>query len=97
MQAAPGAPLVVIESELLLHLLVRLLAAPARLDRAGELAQRGRDRVPLRPPGRGLLRRRQAHVGGIDLLRGEDPDRPRERACGEPPAELGARAVAGVR
>src|SRR3712207_3859819 len=35
-QAGPGPPLEVVEAEFLLHLLVRLLADPARLDRRRE-------------------------------------------------------------
>ena len=37
-QAAPRTPLVVIQPQLLLHLLMRLLARPARLDRSGQPA-----------------------------------------------------------
>src|SRR5690242_2439907 len=40
-QAGPGAALEVVEAELLLHLLVRLLAHPARLDRGRQLLERG--------------------------------------------------------
>ena len=45
MKTGPGAALEVVEAELLLHLLVRLLAHPARLDR-------GRQRLERRPAGR---------------------------------------------
>ena len=44
-QAAPGAPLVVVETKFLLELLVRLLAAPARLDGRRELLEGGVRRV----------------------------------------------------
>src|SRR5690348_4294281 len=44
-QPAPSPALEVIEPELLLELLVRLLAAPARLDRRGQYAQRRARRV----------------------------------------------------
>ena len=40
-QAGPRAPLEVAETQFLLELLVRLLADPARLDRAGQGAQGG--------------------------------------------------------
>src|SRR4051812_11723147 len=40
-QAGPGAALEVVEAELLLHPLVRLLADPARLDRGRRLLERG--------------------------------------------------------
>jgi len=39
-EAAPGAPLEVVEAELLLHLLMGLLAHPARLDGGRQLSQR---------------------------------------------------------
>src|SRR5689334_24971108 len=39
-QAGPGAALEVVEAELLLRLLVRLLADPARLDRGRQLPER---------------------------------------------------------
>src|SRR3954451_24470955 len=39
-QAAPGAPLEVVEAELVLHLLVHLLANPASLDRGGQDLER---------------------------------------------------------
>src|SRR5512145_1616312 len=42
MQPQPGAALEVVEPQLVFELLVRLLAAPARLDRRGELSERGR-------------------------------------------------------
>lgn len=41
-KTSPAAALEVIEPELLLHLLVRLLADPARLDDAGQLSERSR-------------------------------------------------------
>src|SRR4051812_24999321 len=40
-QTGPGAALEMVEAELLLHLLVRLLAHPARLDRGPQLLERG--------------------------------------------------------
>ena len=40
-QAGPGSALEVVEAEFLLQLLMRLLADPARLDRAGQLLERG--------------------------------------------------------
>jgi hypothetical protein len=39
-QSGPGAALEVVEAEFLLHLLVSLLARPARLDRAGQRTPR---------------------------------------------------------
>src|SRR5919108_1985153 len=39
-QPGPGAALEVVEAELLFHLLMRLLARPARLDRRGECLER---------------------------------------------------------
>jgi hypothetical protein len=44
-QAAPRTPLVVIQPQLLLHLLVRLLARPARLDRSGQPLARSADGI----------------------------------------------------
>ena len=40
-QAAPAPPLVVVQAQFLLELLVRLLAAPARLDSGSELLEAG--------------------------------------------------------
>jgi hypothetical protein len=45
-QPGPGTPLEVVQPQLLLELLVRLLAHPARLDRRGERAQ-GRARIQV--------------------------------------------------
>src|ERR1019366_10507773 len=45
MQATPGTSLEVIEAEFFLHLLVRLLARPARVERCGDGFERGIGRV----------------------------------------------------
>lgn len=44
-KSPPAAPFVVVEPELVLHLLVRLLAAPARLDGPGQRAAPGAGRM----------------------------------------------------
>lgn len=80
-ESEPGATLEVVESQLLLHLLVRLLAAPPRLDRSQELHSRSRGRMvrhvvlPLTTTARALLRsplaeEPQLHRSGQVLLVG---------------------------
>ncbi len=60
-KAAPGAPLAVVETNLLLEVLIVALDAPAQLDRANQLSMRsiGRQRRQV------VLRRRCFAVGPL--------------------------------
>src|SRR3954468_2683555 len=79
-QAAPGAALEVVEPQLLLELLVRLLAHPARLDQRRQLLQ-GRVRREVREVVLALARG-PALADQPDLLAGQVPAIPELLALG---------------